>query len=72
MRSRTARYTGSKSGAVASKQLAGIEPARLQAARAVGLHEVGEGAVEEQRHMAEEVVEDVGLDRAVNSSDLLR
>jgi hypothetical protein len=47
------------------QQLAGIQPAGLQATGAVGLHVVGKGRHEEQRHMAEEVVKDIGLDHVV-------
>ena len=53
----------------AGEQLAGVEAARLQSAGAVGLHVVGEHRVEQQRHVAEEVVEHVGLDDVV---ELLR
>ena len=46
----------------AREHLAGAQPRRLQAALAVALHVVGQHRVEEQRHVAEQVVEHVGLD----------
>lgn len=49
----------------AAQHLARPQSLRLQAALAVTLHIVGKHRVEQQRHMAEEVVKDVGLDDVV-------
>ena len=47
-------------------QRLGAEAVRLDAAAAVGLHVVGEDRVEQQRHVAEQVVEQVRLGDVVD------
>ena len=47
------------------QQLAGVQPAGFHAAGAIGLHVVGKGRDEQQGHMAEQVVKDIGLDHVV-------